>query len=42
MYPELDITEVAKIAAEEFLNSGLEVDIDWIELAPYVAIVNYR
>ena len=33
MYPELDIPEVARIAAEEFLKSGLEVDVDWVELA---------
>lgn len=35
MYPELDIPEVARIAAEEFLKSGLEVDVDWVELEPW-------
>ena len=42
MYPSLEIDEVAKIAAEEFLNSRLEVDIDWVELSLYLAVTFTR
>ena len=42
MYPPLDIDEVAKVAAIEFLNSSLEVDLDWMELSLYLALVMDR
>ena len=38
MYPSLVVDEVATIAAEEFLESRLEVDMDWIELSLYLAV----
>ena len=42
MYPSLEIDAVARIAAEEFLNSKLEVDIDWVELSLYLAVIFTR
>ena len=39
MYPSLDIPQVAKVAAQEFLNSKLEVELDPEELGLYLAIM---
>ena len=39
MFPSLVIDVVARVAAEEFLNGKLEVDMDWAELALYLAVV---
>ena len=42
MYPALHIATVAEIAAEEFLDSKLEIDLDWVELSLYLAVIYSR
>ena len=42
MYPSLHVDTIAKVAAEEFLNSRLDVDVDWLELSLYLAVTLSR
>ena len=42
MYPSLHMDTIAKVAAEEFLNSRLDVDVDWLELSLYLAVTLSR
>ena len=42
MYPALHIATVAEVAAEEFLDSKLEIDLDWQELSLYLAVIHSR
>ena len=42
MFPSLDIDVVARVAAEEYLASKLEVDMDWEELSLYLAVTMDR
>ena len=42
MYPSLHIQTVCKVAAEEFYNSNLQLDVDVTELSLYLAIVSDR
>ena len=39
MFPELDMEEVASVAAQEFLRSDLQVEVDSKELGLYLAIL---
>ena len=39
MYPSLEVDTVAKIAAEEFLNNKVDVDVDTEELSLYLSVV---
>ena len=39
MYPSLDIDVIARVAAEEFLKSDLDIPVNKEELALYCAIV---
>ena len=38
MFPNLNKDEVAKVAAEEFMRSDVEVEVDATELGLYLAI----
>ena len=38
MYPSLDIDICAKVVAEEFYNSGLNINVDEEELSLYLAV----
>ena len=38
MYPSLNIDVCAKVVADEFYNSGLEINVDEVELALYLAV----
>ena len=40
MYPSLDIDTVARVSAEEFLSSNLDIDIDASELSLYLAVTH--
>ena len=40
MFPSLEIEIVARVAAEEFMNSKLDIDMDWQELALYLAVTH--
>ena len=40
MFPSLEIEIVAHVAAEEFINSKLDIDMDWQELSLYLAVTN--
>ena len=42
MYPSLNITAISKIVAEEFLETNLEIETDWLELAMYLAVLKDR
>ena len=42
MYPSLDIPEVAKIVAKEYLESGLDIDLDTLEMSLYLSVTNKR
>ena len=42
MYPSADVDEVCRVAAEEWLNSNLELDVNPTELALYLAVVYDR
>ena len=40
--PSLVIKAVAKVAAQEFFDSILDIDLDWEELALYLALTQDR
>ena len=42
MFPSLDIPEVAKIVAEEYLESGLDIELDTLETSLYLSVTNKR
>ena len=42
MYPSADVDEVCRVAADEWFNSNLELDINPTELALYLAVVYKR
>ena len=42
MYPSLHVDTIAKVTAEEFLKSRLDVDVDWLELSLYLAVTLSR
>ena len=40
MYTSMEVDAVAEVAAEEFLSSNLEIDLDWKEISLYLAVTH--